>query len=108
MSESPFDLFRRLYVSGGVVALDNAGTPVLSGRRPPDALLSELKANRDTIATMLQEHRIGQPDPGFSTAPRRYVTPPECGCPRSCARLGPCSRFLTMRPCTANGGGDGA
>jgi hypothetical protein len=74
------------------------------GNQPPTDLLESLKTNRDAVVSLIQAHSIGRADDGLeSTVPRRYVTPAGCLAPRTCARLGPCSRFLTCHPCDRAG-----
>lgn len=100
MNTSTLELLRRLYVAGVDVELNDAGGLRLSGYEPPSDLLAELKAGKDDVSTLLQEQRAGTRDDGLdSTLPRRYAAAAHCLAPRMCARLGPCSRFLTRRPC---------
>lgn len=97
---STLDLLRRLYVAGTDVSLNDSGGVRLSGNQPPPEIVKELKANRDAVVTILMAHSIGSADDDLeSAASRRYVTPAGCLAPRTCARLGPCSRFLMCRPC---------
>jgi hypothetical protein len=94
------ELLRRLYVAGVDVELNDAGGVRLSGQQPPAELIDTLKTCRDDVVSLLKAQDIGSAVDGLeSTVPRRYVTPPECLAPRTCARLGPCSRFLTCHPC---------
>jgi hypothetical protein len=97
---TPLELLRRLYVAGVDVGLNDAGGMRLRGHQPPPELVDALKANRDAVVSLLRAHSIGRADDGLeSTVPRRYVTPAGCLAPRACTRLGPCSRFLTRKPC---------
>lgn len=103
---STSELLRRLYVAGVDVTLNSEGGIRVSRCVPPADLVAELKANRDDVVLVLQEHRIGTHDDGYpSDVPRRYVTPAGCLTPRLCARLGPCSRHLMRRACDDVTGG---
>ena len=94
------ELLRRLYVAGVDVTLNREGGIRISRTPPPTELVAELKANRDDVVALLQEHRIGTHDDGYpSCVAMRYVTPSVCLAPRLCARLGPCSAYLLRRPC---------
>ena len=94
------ELLRRLYVAGVDVTLNREGGIRVSGNQPPPELLDGLRAHRDDVVRELKEHCIGTHDDGYgSDVPRRYVCPETCVAPRLCARLGPCSRFLMIRPC---------
>lgn len=100
MSASALELLRRLYVSGVDVELNEAGGIRLARHRPPPELLEELRAPKDQVRGLLEAQRAGPHDDGLqSPLPCRYAIPAGCLAPRLCPRLGPCSRFLTCRPC---------
>lgn len=102
---STLELLRRLYVAGVDVTLNGEGGIRVSGSPPPPELLDVLRAHRDDVVRVLEEHRIGANDDGYpSDVARRYVCPDSCLASRLCARLGPCSRFLMTRPCHGSEG----
>src|SRR5665811_2311211 len=97
---STLDLLRRLYTNGTDVTIADDGTVRLTGHRPPDDLLAELKAHKDDVLAELKKQRHGEQDADFdSVALRRYVVPASCLAQRACTRLGPCSRWLMRRRC---------
>jgi hypothetical protein len=101
---STLELLRRLYVAGVDVSPNGEGGIRVSGFPPPPELIDALKAQRDAVLRVLEDHRIGTHDDDYgSDVPRRYVTPPGCLAPRLCARLGPCSGSLMTRPCSEGG-----
>lgn len=93
------DLIRRCYCAGVDVGLNDRGGVRLTRNAPPTDLTAELMEHRDDVVALLQEHRYGEPNDVLTGAPRRYVSPPDCIAVNACACLGPCSRFLTLRPC---------
>ncbi len=101
---STLDLIRRCYCAGVVVGLNEHGGPRLTGRKPEPGLLAELQEQRDDVIALLQEHRIGERDNVMNGHTRRYVSASDCLALNGCAVLGPCSNFLTLRPCDSRKG----
>jgi hypothetical protein len=100
MSMDTLELLRRLYVAGVMVGLSPEGTIRLSGHQPPADLMAELKAHRADVLATLRAQGLGTNADGYpSPLPRRYAVPAGCLAHRTCARLGPCSHFLTRRAC---------
>jgi hypothetical protein len=100
MSMDTLELVRRLLVAGVAVDLTDHGTIRLSGHPIPDDLLAELKAHKAAVLELMTTQRLGEVDDGFASAvPRRFVVPATCMARRACARLGPCSHFLTRQSC---------
>lgn len=100
MTADPVELLRRLYVSGTEVMISEDGSLDLARHEPAAELLEEVRGYKAEIVAALREQGVGRNDDGFpSVVPRWYAVPPDCGAQGACARLGPCSRFLTRRPC---------
>ena len=97
---STLDLLRRLYTNGTDVTIADDGTVQLTGHRPPDNLLTELRDHKAEVLAELRKQRHGEQDKDFdSVVLRRYVVPTSCLAHRACSRLGPCSRWLMRRRC---------
>lgn len=100
MNTQPLDLLRRLYVAGVRVDLAENDTIRLSGHPAPGALVAELKAHKADVLAVLRAHGVGTSADGYpSPLPRQYAIPTGCLAERTCAHLGPCSRFLMRRSC---------
>jgi hypothetical protein len=93
---------RLLYLDGGALILDNAGTAVARDAGPSPIVQQALRNIRQGVLDVLGEQgiRIDQPD-------CLYATPPDCIAPRSCTRLGWCTAALCQRGCGITRARDG-
>lgn len=89
----------RIYAAGVTLSPTDRETIPFAGKALPAELASLLRSHNPAILAELERQGIGRDDDNPGGTPKKYATPPACGYPRVCGRVGWCQVPEMVKEC---------